>query len=56
MTVEPRQSALILVVEDNPANQMLAEAVLQGHGSRVNLAGSAPRRWRALSSSVRISS
>jgi CheY-like chemotaxis protein len=41
MTAESRQPSLILVVEDNPANQMLAEAVLQGHGYRVNLAASA---------------
>jgi two-component system cell cycle response regulator DivK len=36
------QRALILVVEDNLANQMLAEAILQSHGYRVNLAASAP--------------
>ena len=36
-----KEAELILVVEDNLANQMLAEAVLQGHGFRVNLAGSA---------------
>jgi CheY-like chemotaxis protein len=41
MTAAAPQPPLILVVEDNPANQMLAEAVLQGHGYRVNLAGSA---------------
>jgi CheY-like chemotaxis protein len=33
--------AVILVVEDNPANQMLAEAVLQGGGYVVRLATSA---------------
>jgi CheY-like chemotaxis protein len=33
--------AVILVVEDNPANQMLAEAVLQGRGYVVLLAASA---------------
>lgn len=32
---------MILVVEDNPANQMLVEAVLQGHGYLVHLAASA---------------
>jgi len=32
---------LILVVEDNPANQMLADAVLQGFGYRVSLASTA---------------
>ena len=42
VNADRREPALILVVEDNPANQMLAEAVLQGHGYRVNLAGSAP--------------
>lgn len=41
MTAAVQQPPLILVVEDNLANQMLAEAVLQGHGYRVNLAGSA---------------
>jgi two-component system, cell cycle response regulator DivK len=41
MSAKSRQSALILVVEDNLANQMLAEAVLQGYGYRVNLAASA---------------
>ena len=41
MSAKTISPALILVVEDNPANQMLAEAVLEGHGYRVNLAGSA---------------
>jgi two-component system cell cycle response regulator DivK len=48
MTVETPQAALILVVEDNPANQMLAEAVLQGHGYRVNLAASADEALASL--------
>jgi CheY-like chemotaxis protein len=43
VNVERLEAALILVVEDNLANQMLAEAVLQGHGHRVNLAASAPQ-------------
>ena len=42
MNLEARRPSLILVVEDNLANQMLAEAILQGHGYRVNLAASAP--------------
>lgn len=41
MNMGVRQMPLVLVVEDNPANQMLAEAVLQGYGYRVHLAGSA---------------
>ena len=41
MKPEPGPPAVILIVEDNPANQMLAEAVLQGFGYRVDLAGSA---------------
>jgi len=40
--------ALILVVEDNPANQMLAEALLHGYGYRVNLAASAPEALASL--------
>jgi CheY-like chemotaxis protein len=41
MSPGPARPAVILVVEDNPANQMLAEAVLQGHGYLVHLAASA---------------
>ena len=41
MKPEPGRPAVILIVEDNPANQMLAEAVLQGFGYRVNVASSA---------------
>ena len=41
MKPEPGPPAVILIVEDNPANQMLAEAVLQRFGYRVDLAGSA---------------
>lgn len=33
------QSARVLVVEDNPANQMLAAAVLEREGIEVDLAG-----------------
>ena len=40
--------ALILVVEDNPANQMLAEALLHGYGYRVNVAASAPEALASL--------
>ncbi len=36
------RASLILVVEDNEANQMLARAVLELEGHRVELAGSAP--------------
>ena len=41
MKPEPGPPAVILIVEDNPANQMLAEAVFQRFGYRVDLAGSA---------------
>jgi two-component system, cell cycle response regulator DivK len=34
--------AVILVVEDNPANQMLVEALLQGRGYHLRFASSAP--------------
>jgi two-component system cell cycle response regulator DivK len=33
---------VILVVEDNPASQMLVEAILQGHGYQLRFAASAP--------------
>jgi CheY-like chemotaxis protein len=36
-----KTTAVILLVEDNPANQMLIEAVLQDRGYVINLAGSA---------------
>jgi CheY-like chemotaxis protein len=42
MNTETGRRAVILVVEDNPANQMLIEAVLHDHGYVVNLARSAP--------------
>ena len=45
-------SALILIVEDNEANQMLASAVLQREGFRVELAGSADDALRTLASSL----
>lgn len=41
LTSEAGGRVVILVVEDNPANQMLAEAVLQGHGYVVRLAATA---------------
>ena len=34
--------ALILIVEDNEANQLLARAVLEMAGYRVDVAGAAP--------------
>jgi CheY-like chemotaxis protein len=43
-----RQRA-ILVVEDNPANQMLIEAVLHGLGYAVTLASSADEAFESLS-------
>lgn len=48
MKQEVAQMPLILVVEDNPANQMLAEAVLHGHGYRVHLASSADEALASL--------
>src|SRR3979411_816475 len=42
MNTETGRRAVRLVVEDNPANQMLIEAVLHDHGYVVNLARSAP--------------
>jgi CheY-like chemotaxis protein len=41
MNPEPRPHTEILVVEDNPANQMLIEAVLQHSGYAISLASSA---------------
>jgi CheY-like chemotaxis protein len=34
--------AVVLVVEDNPASQMLVEAILQGYGYSLRFAASAP--------------
>lgn len=48
MSSEPGRPAVILVVEDNLANQMLAEAVLQGHGYFVRLAASATEALASL--------
>jgi two-component system, cell cycle response regulator DivK len=42
VNTERGRGVVILVVEDNPANQMLIEAVLHAEGYRVNIAGSAP--------------
>lgn len=43
---------LILVVEDNEANQMLARAVLELEGFRVQIAGSSSEALRQLESST----
>lgn len=45
-------SALILIVEDNEANQMLASAVLEREGYRVELAGNADEALRVLNTSA----
>jgi CheY-like chemotaxis protein len=42
MNLAAGRPAVILVVEDNAANQMLIETILQGEGFGVNLAGSGP--------------
>jgi CheY-like chemotaxis protein len=42
MNEDADKPALILVVEDNPANQMLIEAVLTGAGYAIAMVGSAP--------------
>jgi CheY-like chemotaxis protein len=42
MTSKAGRPAVILVVEDNPANQMLVEAILLGRGYIVRYASSAP--------------
>jgi CheY-like chemotaxis protein len=42
MNLEGGRRVVILVVEDNPANRMLIEAVLQADGYRVNTARTAP--------------
>src|SRR5438132_9521469 len=41
--------ALILIVEDNEANQLLARAVLEMAGYRVDVAGAAPDALKRLS-------
>lgn len=41
MIAQAGSPAVILVVEDNPANQMLVEALLQGRGYDVRFASSA---------------
>jgi CheY-like chemotaxis protein len=41
MNAEAKPPAVILVVEDNPASQMLVEAVLQGYGYLLRFAASA---------------
>jgi CheY-like chemotaxis protein len=40
--------ALILVVEDNPENRMLIRFTLEGHGYRVDVAGSATEAMASL--------
>ena len=42
MNLKGEGRVVILVVEDNPANRMLIEAVLQADGYRVNTARTAP--------------
>jgi CheY-like chemotaxis protein len=42
MNPETGSGAVILVVEDNPASQMLVEAVLKGYGYVLHFAASAP--------------
>jgi two-component system, cell cycle response regulator DivK len=42
MNPEKGSLAVILVVEDNPASQMLVEAVLKGYGYLLRFAASAP--------------
>ena len=42
------EKSLILVVEDNEANQMLARAVLEMEGFEVEVAGSAPEALEVL--------
>lgn len=46
------QNRLILVVEDNEANQLLARAVLELEGYEVRVAGSAPEAREELSGCV----
>lgn len=45
-------ASVILVVEDNEANQLLVQAVLELEGYRVELAGSAPEALDQLRASV----
>jgi CheY-like chemotaxis protein len=47
-----RGKSLILVVEDNEANQLLARAVLEMEGYRVEIAGSAPEALEVLGGCV----
>ncbi len=47
-----RGKSLILVVEDNEANQLLARAVLEMEGYSVEIAGSAPEAVEVLRTSV----
>lgn len=42
MSVQAGRPVVILVVEDNPANQLLVDAMLQGRGYHVRFASSAP--------------
>ena len=48
MNDEADKPALILVVEDNPANQMLIEAVLTGAGYTTAVVGSAPEALESI--------
>jgi CheY-like chemotaxis protein len=48
MNDEADKPALILVVEDNPANQMLIEAVLTGAGYITAVVGSAPEALESI--------
>lgn len=47
-----KRQSLVLVVEDNEANQMLARAVLELEGYRVEIAGSAPELRELLRGAV----
>ncbi len=46
--LEPVAEPEVLVVEDNPANQMLLQITLASHGYRVTVAGSAEEAATAL--------
>ena len=50
MNAEVKQPAVILVVEDNSANQMLIQAVLQADGYVVNLTRSASEALESIRS------
>ena len=41
---------VVLVVEDNPASQMLVEAILQGYGYSLRFAASAPEALASIES------